>query len=384
MRFSLNLDQEAFRQSFARFVDQVIVPRAAGVDREGEFPWANYRDLAAFGYNGLAHPPEYGGTEVDPISMVIAQEELARGCASTFLSVGASIGLFGIPLRRFASEEMKSEILPGLISGQKVGAWALTEPHCGTDAAAMKTVARKTDRGWVLSGSKMFITNGPVADWTMVAAKSDPEAGHAGVSMFLIKKGTPGFHAGKPLSKLGCRGSPTSALHLEDCEIPREWLVGAEGAGFLLAMQTLASGRIGMSAYGVGIAQAALDAALRYAQEREAFGKKIVRFQPIHFKLADMRIDVDGARLLLQRVAWLDARGTCPQSLYSAAKLFATEAAVRCADRAVQIHGGYGYMDEYPVERLLRDARLGPIGEGTSEIQRRLIAQETLGSWGHT
>ena len=242
----------------------------------------------------------------------------------------------------------------------------------------MKTHARRTDRGWVLNGSKMFITNGNCADWVMVAARTDPDAGHAGISMFLVKRGTPGFEAGGSLEKLGCRGSPTSALFFEDCEIPHEWLVGPEGQGFILAMKTLESGRVGMAAFGVGIAQAALEAAVKYAQERTAFGRPIVKFQAVHFKIADMHVAVEGARLLAYRAAWAASQGRATQSLFSAAKLFATEAAVRCTDMALQIHGGYGYMAEYPVERLYRDARLGPIGEGTSEIQRSIIARETF------
>lgn len=378
MDFRLDADQKAFHATFSRFIDSTIVPRGERVDRGKEFPRDSYRDLAQIGYCGLGIEERFGGSTVDPVSSYLAQEELARGCASTFLSVGASVGLFGLPVRLFASEEMKSEILPGLARGESIGAWALTEPHCGSDAAALKTSARRTDRGWVLNGSKMFITNGSCADWVLVTARTDPDAGHLGVTSFLVKANTPGFAAGASLEKMGCRGSPTSALHFEDCEIPHEWLVGGEGAGFLQAMKTLEFGRIGMAAFGVGIAQAALDEALKYAKERSAFGKAIIRFQPVHFKLADMRIAVDGARILAMRAAWLHGRGECPQALFSAAKLLATETAVRCTDLAVQIHGGYGYMAECRVERLYRDARLGPIGEGTSEIQRRLIAQETL------
>jgi len=378
MDFTLNDEQQAFSSAFGRFIDEEIVPRGEAVDRNKVFPRQGYEALARMGYLGLGMPEKYGGTPVDPITHYIAQDELARGCASTFLSAGASCGLFGVPVRLFASEEMQSEILPGLIAGELVGAWALTEPHCGSDAAAMTTRARKTDKGWVLNGAKMFITNGNCADWIVVAAKTDPEAGYGGVSSFLVHKDTPGFHAGTSLEKMGCRGSPTSALHFDDCEIPGEWLLGAEGTGFLQAMQTLEYGRVGMAAFGTGIAQAALEESIKYAKERKAFGKPIIKFQPVHFKIADMRVLIDGARILGMRASWMHGQGTCPQSLFSAAKLFATEAAVTCTDKAVQIHGGYGYMAEYRVERLYRDARLGPIGEGSSEIQRRLIAQETL------
>ncbi|MCO4770172.1 MAG: acyl-CoA dehydrogenase family protein [Deltaproteobacteria bacterium] len=378
MDFTLTDDQKAFAEGFSRFIDSTIVPRGEQVDRDKVFPTDNYKALAEMGYLGLGMPEEYGGTPADSVVHYLAQEELARGCASTFLSSGASCGLFGVPVRLFASDEMKSEILPGLIKGDLVGAWALTEPHCGSDAAAMKTRARKTDKGWVLNGSKMFITNGNCADWVVVAAKTDPEAGYAGVSSFLVHKDTPGFSAGTSLEKMGCRGSPTSALFFEDCEIPDEWLLGQPGTGFIQAMQTLEFGRVGMAAFGVGIAAAALEESIKYAKERTAFGKPIIKFQPVHFKIADMRVLVDGARLLGLRASWMHGRGECPQSLFSAAKLFATEAAVKCTDMAVQVHGGYGYMAEYRVERLYRDARLGPIGEGSSEIQRRLIAQETL------
>ncbi len=377
MDFRFSEAEQQMDDAFRAFCDAEILPHSIEVDQAGGFPHANYKKLADFGYLGLAHEERWGGTNVGTVEGLIAQDHLCRACPSTFLSAGASMGLFGGPVRSFASEEMQGEILPGIVKGELIGAWALTEPHCGSDAVAMKTTAQRTDRGWVLNGSKMFITNGGSADWILVMAKTNPEAKHAGVSNFLVKKGTPGLSASKPLSKMGMRGSETVALYFEDCEIPHEWLVGEEGYGFVQAMKTLENGRLGMAAFGVGIAQAALDEALKYTKQREAFGKPIIKFQPVHFKLADMKVLVDGARTLMYRAAWLHEQGRCSQAQYSAAKLFATEAAVKCTDLAVQVHGGYGYMSEYRIEHLYRDARLGPIGEGTSEIQRRLIAQET-------
>ena len=378
MQFALNPDQEVFEEACRRFVNEQLLPRAAQVDAEGCFPVENYRALGALGYLGLGFPERFGGTPSDAITRAIANEELARGCASTALSAGASNTLFGQPLQEFGSDELASEVLPAVLRGEQIGAWALTEAHCGSDASAIKTTARRTDKGWVLNGDKMFVTNGPVADWVMVAAKTAPDQGNKGVSSFLVRKGTPGFSAGQALDKMGLRGSPTSTLHFDDCEIPGEWLVGTENAGFKQIMWTLSHGRVAMAGLSVGIAQAALDEAIAYSGQREAFGKPIIRFQPVHFKIADMKIDVDGARLVTRKAAWQLERGDCSQALLSSAKLFASEAAVRCADRAVQIHGGYGYMREYRVERLYRDARLGPIGEGTSEIQRRIIAAETF------
>jgi len=378
MRFQLTDDQKAFLDACRNFVNEQVLPQAAEVDERGVFPRSTYEKLGELGYLGLGFDERYGGTPADAITRVLIQEELARGCASTALSTGASTVLFGLPVQEFATEEAKDEILPGLIRGELIGAWALTESHCGSDASAMKTTAERTEQGWVLNGSKMFITNGPDADWVVVVARTDLEAEHDGLSSFLVKKGTPGFTAGGALDKMGCKGSPTSALFFENCLIPNEWLLGQPGDGFSQLQWTLERGRIAMASFGVGIAQASLDAALKYAQEREAFGKKIIRYQPVHFKIADMKIEVDGARILMLRAAWLHERGEASAGLLSAAKLHATETAVRCSDRAVQIHGGYGYMREYPVERLYRDARLGPIGEGTSEIQRRIIARETL------
>ncbi|HCP45142.1 MAG TPA: acyl-CoA dehydrogenase, partial [Deltaproteobacteria bacterium] len=318
MRFQLTEEQRSFVDTCRNFVNEEVLPQAAEVDERAMFPRATYGKLGQLGYLGLGFDERYGGTPSDAITRALVQEELARGCASTALSTGASTVLFGLPVQEFATEKIRDEILPALIRGELIGGWALTESHCGSDAAAMKTTAERSDAGWVLNGSKMFITNGPDADWVVVVARTDQEAGHEGLSSFLVKKGTPGFTAGGPLDKMGCKGSPTSALFFENCVVPSEWLLGEPGDGFAQLQWTLERGRIAMASFGVGIAQASLDVALAYAQEREAFGKKIIRHQPVHFKIADMKIEVDGARILMLRAAWLHERGEASPALLSA------------------------------------------------------------------
>jgi alkylation response protein AidB-like acyl-CoA dehydrogenase len=350
------------------------------VDASGELSRDNWKDLVEMGYFRLYHDREYGGLgdEVDWLMRSMAEESLAKACASTFLSAGASIGLCGGPLAHHGSDALKDRWLRGLISGELVGCFGLTEPDCGTDAAAMRTRAKPDGDGFILNGEKALITNAPIADVAVVMAVTDPDAGYAGVTTFAVDLSKPGVQRSDPYRKMGLRGSPTGSLMFDDVRLEASDVVGTPGAGFIQAMQTLEFGRISMSHFGIGIAEAAFEAACAYATERKAFGKPIARKQAVHFKIADMKVEIDGARLLARRVAWMKDRGIPCQDMASIAKTYATEMAVRVTDRAVQIFGGWGYTDDFPVERLYRDARLGPIGEGTSEIQRELIARAML------
>jgi acyl-CoA dehydrogenase len=308
----------------------------------------------------------------------MAQESLAKACAATFLSTGASIGLCGAPLARFGSAAQKSRWLTPLIAGEKIGCFGLTEPDAGTDAAAIRCAAAKVEGGWVLNGEKALITNAPVADVAVVFAVTDKEAGVGGVTMFVVDLSLPGVSRSKPYKKLGLRGSATGGLSFSDVRLSDDDVVGEVGQGFVQAMQTLELGRVGMCHFAIGIADAAYDAAKKYAMERRAFGKPIGRLQAVHFKIADMKVEIDGARLMARQVAWRLAQGEDIGVRASVAKTYATEMAVRVTDMALQVHGGWGYTDDFVVERLFRDARLGPIGEGTSEIQRELIARALL------
>jgi len=340
----------------------------------------NIKKLASIGYLGMGHEERYGGTSVDLIAQMVAGEEVAKACASTFLSAGASSGLFGVPLKLFGSEEQKEKFLPGIISGDLIGSFGLTEPEAGSDAAAIKTTAVKNGGTWVINGSKTFITNATIADVCLIMAYNDKEAGPgSGVTAFLVEKDAPGFIVGKSFDKLGFRGSPTAEIFLEDCTVPESAVLGEVGRGFIQAMQTLEYGRIGMATVSLGIAVACMEQANAYSKERKTFGKPINRYQEISFQLADMMIMTDISRMLILKAAWAKQIQD-PESavLASCAKLFASEAATKIASMALQVHGGYGYIKEFPVERLYRDAKLGEIGEGTSEIQRVLIAKSIL------
>jgi alkylation response protein AidB-like acyl-CoA dehydrogenase len=328
----------------------------------------------------MGHDEAYGGTNLDLISQAIAGEEVAGACASTFLSCGASSGLFGMPLKMFGTEAQKKKYLPGIIKGELIGCFGLTEPEAGSDAASIKTTAVKKGDKWVINGTKTFITNATISDAALVFAYNDRAKGPgAGVTCFLIDKGTKGFSAGKPFDKMGFRGSPTAELILEDCEVPESAVLGVVGNGFIQAMQTLEYGRIGMATVCLGIAAKCLQHANKYSKERNAFGKPINRFQEVSFKLADMMIMSDVARLLIYQAAWAKETKN-PESavLASVAKVWASEAATQISSMAVQVFGGYGYIKEFPVERLYRDAKLGEIGEGTSEIQRVMIAKDLI------
>ncbi len=385
MNYDLTPEQLSIKDHFSKFCTKAIEPRAEILDKASHEEVAmlmkeNIKMMAGIGYLGIGHEEAYGGTNLDLISQAVAGEAVASACASTFLSCGASCGLFGVPLRLFGTEEQKKKYLPGIIKGELVGCFGLTEPEAGTDAASIKTTAVKQGDNWILNGTKTFITNATIADVALIFAYNDKAKGPgAGVTCFLVDKGTKGFSAGKPFDKMGFRGSPTAELILSDCEVPDNAVLGSVGNGFIQAMQTLEYGRIGMATVCLGIAAKCLEHANRYSKERKVFGRPINRFQEISFKLADMMIMSDVARLLIYQAAWAKETNQ-PDSavLASVAKVWASESATQISSMAVQVFGGYGYIKEYPVERLYRDAKLGEIGEGTSEIQRVLIAKDLI------
>ncbi len=385
MNYDLNEEQLMIKENFKNFCEKEIEPRAQQLDQASKEEAAelikeNIKKLASIGYLGMLHDEEYGGSNNDLISHVLAGEEVASACASSFLSAGASCGLFGMPLKLFGTEEQKKKYLPGIIKGDIIGCFGLTEPEAGSDAANIRTTAVKKGDKWVLNGSKTFITNASICDAALIFAYNDTDAGPGGgVTCFIVDRDTPGFVIGKPFEKMGFRGSPTSEIFLEDCEVPESAVLGEVGRGFIQAMQTLEYGRIGMATVSLGIASACLKHANAYSKERKTFGKFINRYQEVSFKLADMVIMTDASRLLILQAAWAKEAKTADSAiLASCAKLFTSEHAVKCANMAVQVFGGYGYINEYPVERLYRDAKLGDIGEGTSEIQRVLIAKDVL------
>ena len=388
MNYELTDEQQSIRENFRKFCDKEIKVHADELDKADKKTAEkllrdNIRKLADLGYQGMGHEEAYGGTDQDLISQAIAGEEVARACASTFLSVGASCGLFGVPLRMFGSDAQKARYLPGILKGELIGSFGLTEPDAGSDAAAIRTTAVKKGASWILNGTKTFITNGPIADVCLVMAYNDKDAGPAGgVTAFLVDKDSPGFSVGKSFDKLGYRGSPTSEMVLEDCEVGEGAVLGEVGRGFVQAMQTLEYGRIGMATVSLGIAVACMEEAGKYAAERKAFGRPINRYQEVSFKLADMMIMTDLSRLLIYRACWAKEAGD-PEAavIASCAKLFASESATQISSMALQVHGGYGDISEFPVERLYRDAKLGEIGEGTSEIQRVLIAKSVLSKY---
>jgi alkylation response protein AidB-like acyl-CoA dehydrogenase len=379
MDFELNEEQRLVREMVRDFAAKEIAPHAAQVDATEEFPVANVRKMADLGLLGLPYPEEYGGGGGDSLSYALAVEEIARACGSTALIYAAHVSLGCGPIYYFGSEAQKRRWLPHLCSGRGLAAFGLTEPEAGSDAGATRTTAQRDGDVYVLNGSKMWITSGAIADLVIVTAKTDPAAGTRGISCFLVEKGTPGFIPGKNEPKMGLKGSVTSALSFEDCRIPAANLLGQEGQGFKQMLITLDGGRISIGAMAVGLAQAALDQAVAYARQRVQFGGPIARFQAIQWMIADVATEVDAARLLIYRAATRKDAGLDFTKEAAMAKLYAAEVAERAAFKAVQIHGGYGYSREYPVERIYRDQRLCSIGEGTSEIQRLVIARQILG-----
>jgi alkylation response protein AidB-like acyl-CoA dehydrogenase len=379
MDFELNEEQRLVRDMVHDLAQNEIAPRAAQVDKTEEFPAENIRKLAELDLMGLPYPEAYGGGGGDYLSYAIAVEEIARACGSTALVYAAHISLGCGPIYSFGTEDQKQKWLPLLCSGQGLGAFGLTEPEAGSDAGATRTTAVRDGDYYVLNGSKMWITSGAIAEVVNCTAKTDPEAGTRGITCFLVEKGMPGFIPGKNEPKMGLKGSVTSALSLEDCRVPAANLLGEEGEGFKQMLITLDGGRISIGAMALGLAQAALDEAIRYARERVQFGQPIAKFQAIQWMLADMATEIDAARLMVYRAAALKDAGKRFTKEAAMAKLYASEAAERAAFKALQIHGGYGYSREYPVERIYRDQRLCSIGEGTSEIQRLVIARQVLG-----
>jgi len=379
MDFELTDEQELVRETVREFAEAELAPVAGEVDRDHRFPEEVLPKMAGMNLMGMPYPEEYGGAGTDYVSYMIALEEVARACATTSVIMTAHTTLATFPIYRFGNQAQKDKYLPDMCSGRRLGAFALTEPAAGTDAAAGTCTAVLKDDSYVLNGSKIFISNAPFAEVYIVFAKSDPDAkGTRGMSAFIVERDTPGFSVGEAEHKLGIRGSSTPPLYFTNCLVPRDALLGEEGEGFKVAMQTLDGGRIGIGAQAVGIAQAALDAAVAYAKERIQFGKPIATLQAIQWMLADMATEVDAARLLVRRAAFNIDRGLPYSTEGAMAKLFASETATRVAGKAIQIHGGYGYTESYPVERHYRDAKITEIYEGTSEVQRMVIARAAL------
>ena len=379
MHFELNEEQKLIRKMVRDFAENEVKPIAQEVDREHKFPMENFRKMGELGFFGLPFPEEYGGMGGDSISYAIALEEISRACGSTGITFVAQTSLAASPIYRFGNEEQKQKYLVPLAKGEKIGSFGLTEPEAGSDAGATKTTAVLDGHEWLINGQKNFITNGSIADIVVLTAKTNPNRGTHGISSFIVEKGTPGFRPGRDEDKMGLHGSITSELFFEDCRIPKENLLGNEGDGFKQFLITLDAGRIGIGAMALGLAQAAFEAALQYSKEREQFGQPICNFQAIQWMLADMATEIDAARLMVYRAAWLKDQGVRFTKEAAMAKLYASEVAERVCFKAIQIHGGYGYTQEYDVERFYRDQRLCTIGEGTSEIQRLVIARVLLG-----
>lgn len=378
MDFELSDEQRRIREVARDFASAELGERIAPYDARHEFPHAIVAKLGPLGFMGVLVEERYGGAGLDYVSYALVVEELCRGDASVGITMWAHNSLCTNHIALFGSPEQKARYLPPLASGRTLGAWGLTEPGSGSDAAALRTRAEARDGGWVLNGSKAFITNGSVGGVAVVMARTDPERKSRGISAFVVEKGTPGFTASPPYRKLGLHASDTAELVFEDARVPAESLLGERGTGFVQAMQVLEGGRIAMAAMGVGIAQAAVDQAVRYMKQRTAFGRTLAEFNGLQGMIAELATEVEVGRLLTLRAAWLKDAGRPAMHAAAMAKVFASETAMKAATRAVQIHGGAGYITEFPVERIFRDAKLTEIGEGTSEIQRMVIARELL------
>lgn len=375
MNFKLSEEHEMIRKMVRDFAEKEVAPTAAERDEEERFDVGLFHKMAELGLTGIPWPEEYGGIGSDFLAYVIAVEELSRVDASAGVVLSAHTSLAGWPVYKYGTEEQKQKYLRPMAEGSKIGAYCLTEAGSGSDAGGMKTTAKKDGDHYILNGSKMFITNGGIADTYIVFAVTDPSSKHKGTSAFIVEKDFEGFSVGKKEKKLGIRSSPTTEVIFDNCKVPAENLLGEEGQGFIIAMKTLDGGRNGIAAQAVGIAQGALDHSVSYAKEREQFGKPIAANQGIGFKLADMATSIEASRLLTYQAAWLESNGFPYGKESAMAKLMAGDTAMKVTVEAVQVYGGYGYTKDYPVERFMRDAKITQIYEGTQEIQRLVISR---------
>jgi butyryl-CoA dehydrogenase len=378
MDILLKEEHHQVRETARKFADEVVAPRARELDEREEFPADIVKQMAELGFMGLPYPEEYGGAGLDMLAYAIAVEEIARACGSTAITLAAHVSLGCGPVAQNGTEEQKRRFLTPMARGEAIGAFGLTEPGAGSDAAGTRTRAEKVEGGWRVNGEKIYITNGSVAKYVTFTARTEPGKGTRGISAFILETSTPGFRVGKREKKMGLRGSDTVAIAFEDCFVPEENLIGDPSGGFKTFMRTLTGGRISIGALALGLAQGAYEHSVRYAKQRHQFGQPIASFQAIQFMLADMAMRIDAARLLVYRAAVLKDAGQEHVKEAAMAKLFASEAGNWVTDKAIQIHGGIGYCRDVPVERMHRDAKLMEIGEGTSEIQRLVIAREIL------
>jgi len=381
LHLELTEEQKLLQRTVREFAESEVKPVAKQIDETGHFPRESFRKAAELGLTGIAFPEAYGGAGFDHTSYAIVVEELSRVCASTGVILSVQNSLYCDPIYRFGTEEQKKRFLVPFARGERIGCYALTEPQAGSNAAALATRAVRRGDRYIINGTKAWITNGGVADAAIVYVNTAPEKGEKGITALVVERGTPGFKVGKEEKKLGINATACVELSFTDCEVLVENRIGNEGEGYKIALSTLDGGRVGIAAQAVGIAQGAFEEALNYAQQRVAFGQPIANFQAIQFMLADMATEIDAARLLTRKAAWKQDSGARFTMEASIAKLFASEMATRITHKAIQIHGGYGYSREYPVERMYRDARITEIYEGTSEIQRLLIAAWVLKSY---
>lgn len=378
MNFELNNEQSMAREMFAAFAEKEVKPLAHEIDEEERFPAETVEKMKKYGFFGIPYPKELGGQGCDVLTYIMCVEELSKVCGTTGVIVSAHTSLCADPIYKYGTKEQKEKYLVPLASGKKIGAFGLTEPGAGTDASGQQTKAVLEGDNYILNGSKIFITNGGVADIYVVFAMTDKSKGVKGITAFIVEKDFPGFSIGKKEKKMGIRGSATTELVFENCIVPKENMLGQEGKGFTVAMTTLDGGRIGIAAQALGIAEGALDETVKYVKERKQFGRSIAAFQNTQFRLADMKAKIDASKLLVYRAAVLKQAGAKFSTEAAIAKLYAAETAMEVTTQCVQLFGGYGYTREYPIERMMRDAKITEIYEGTSEVQRMVISNALL------